>query len=94
MGERLKKLRDAQGLTQEQVGNRLGVTGASISGYEKNTAMPPADILRKLALLYRVTTDYLLGLENRKVIVIEAKTTEQEKAIELICNIIRDTFIK
>lgn len=92
-GKRLKTLREEKKLTQEQVGKRLEITGASISGYENNIAMPPIDILKQLAILYGVTTDYLLGLENRKSIIIEAKTIEQEKAIEEIIKIIQDCLI-
>ncbi|MCQ5130832.1 helix-turn-helix domain-containing protein [Butyricicoccus faecihominis] len=94
MGERLRKLRDSYHLTQDQVGKRIGVSGASVSGYENNIAMPPSEVLKELALLFRVTTDYLLGLENRKVIVIDAKNKKQEKAIDDILRIIDDTFIK
>ncbi|MCQ5130833.1 helix-turn-helix domain-containing protein [Butyricicoccus faecihominis] len=93
-GKRLKELRENKNLTQDQVGKRLELTGASISGYENNIAMPPLDILKRLALLYGVTTDYLLGLEDRKAVIVETKTAEQEKAIEEIIDIIKKAFIK
>lgn len=68
-GVRLRDLRLKHNLTQEQVGKRIGVSGATVSGYESNTISPPTDIVKKLALLYGVTTDYMLGLENREVYV-------------------------
>ena len=50
---------------------RLGITRAAISSYENNISLPSVNVLAELALLYRVSTDYLLGLDNRTAIVLE-----------------------
>lgn len=91
-GLRLKTLREKKSLTQSQVGNYLGVTGMSVSGYENNTTNPPADIIRKLALLFGVTSDFLLGLERRKTLVIDGLTPVQEKAMEQIFETMQNVF--
>lgn len=62
MGERLKTLRTEMGLTQTQVAQRIGVNVATISAYESGVRSPSHKTLIKLAALYHVTTDYLLGL--------------------------------
>lgn len=88
-GLRLKGLREKKKMTQEQVGKYLGVTGANVSSYEKNVVSPPIDVLRKLALLYGVTSDYILGIDDRKIFVIETRKSSHEKGIEQILEIIQ-----
>lgn len=90
LGLRLKKAREKKKLTQEQAGRFAGVSGGSISGYENNIADPPVDVMRRLASLYGVTTDYLYGLDNRKTIVIEGATSDQEEQIEQIVKMIQN----
>lgn len=48
-GERLKLRRMARGITQNQLGTMVGVTGRSISHYEKNVSEPSAEKLTKIA---------------------------------------------
>lgn len=90
LGLRLRRARENKRLTQEQAGRYAGVSGGSISGYENNAADPPVDVMRRLASLYGVTVDYLFGLDNRKIIVIDGVTPEQENQIEEIVKMIRD----
>jgi len=61
LGTQLKELRLKMGWTQSQLGEKINVTKSSISGYENNTRSPDKDTLVKLANLFNVSTDYLLG---------------------------------
>ena len=47
--ERLKQLREAKGLTQLRLAMELNVSQETISGYEIGKAVPPAEMLVKLA---------------------------------------------
>lgn len=60
-GLRLAQLRKARGLTQEQLGKRLGTSQRVIAYYEKDRAQPPGSMLVDLADALAVTTDELLG---------------------------------
>ncbi len=62
LGHRLRDLRKTRNLTQQQVADRVGVSKAMISSYELSTRQPSYDILVKLAALFGVSCDYLLGL--------------------------------
>lgn len=64
-GKRLKALRIESGLTQQQVADRIWVNKASISSYELSTRLPSYEVLIKLSKLFHVSTDYLLGIENK-----------------------------
>ena len=67
-GERLKVLRQSKGLTQQQLSNKLGLTKSVISAYETNLRLPSYDVLKHIAAIFGVTTDYLLGMNSAKVI--------------------------
>ena len=81
LGYRLRILRERKKFTQEQVAKRLNVTKASISNYENNLNTPPIDAIVKLALLFNVSTDYILGLDNKKRLLIDFVTPEQEEIL-------------
>lgn len=65
-GERLKELRKNAGLTQLQLAEKIWVTKATISYYEQSERNPSPEILKKLADVFHVTTDYLLGIESKQ----------------------------
>lgn len=61
MAERLQELREKNHLSQTAVANRIGVTPALISAYEKTERNPSIDKLISLADIYHTSTDYILG---------------------------------
>lgn len=61
MAERLTELREKNHLSQTAVANRIGVTPALISAYEKTERNPSIDRLISLADVYHTSTDYILG---------------------------------
>lgn len=61
ISERLIGLRQKNQLSQTAVANRMGVTPALISAYEKGERNPSLEKLITLADIYHVTTDYILG---------------------------------
>ena len=64
IGSRVKNLRYMKGLNQSELGNIIGVSKASISGYEHATRNPSYKNLERLADFFGVTSDYLLGREE------------------------------
>lgn len=60
--EILKELRIDNDLTQEQVANIIGTTQGYYSKYELGKREIPMDRLKSLCLLYKVSSDYVLGL--------------------------------
>ena len=59
------------GLSQEQLGSRLGVSRDVIKGWETGTSVPRADLVIRLADLFGCTVDYLLArTEQRTGIVV------------------------
>ncbi|MHC5281121.1 helix-turn-helix domain-containing protein [Listeria kieliensis] len=64
LGDRLKKARQSSNMTQQFVSSKLGVSIGTLSGYERNYRDPDTTTLAKLAQLYNVSADYLLGNEE------------------------------
>lgn len=67
-GEKLKKLRTDAGMTQTELANRLNVTKSLVSYYELQERTPSPDMLIRLANIFHVSADYLLGIERKKTI--------------------------
>lgn len=61
LAKRLKKARDEAGLKQIDAAEKLGISNGTLSGYERDYRDPDTDVLNKMAELYGVTVDYLLG---------------------------------
>ncbi|WP_455620340.1 helix-turn-helix domain-containing protein [Eisenbergiella sp.] len=64
--KRIKYLRQTRDLTQVQLAAKLGVAKQSISNWENDNIMPSVEMLEKIADFFSVSTDYLLGRENRE----------------------------
>lgn len=61
LGKQIKMLRTIRGWTQEELGKRLGVSKVAVCSYEHGLQVPNVEMLNKLADLFEVTVDYLLG---------------------------------
>ena len=64
LSKKLKSLRLKNGKTQQQIADMLGITRQGYGKYENDLGEPDNATLAKLADLFGVTTDYLLGREN------------------------------
>lgn len=60
-GQRLRKLRLAANKTQQQIAELLGITRAAYSHFENDRNEPDGETIVKLAEIFDVSTDYLLG---------------------------------
>lgn len=62
--KRLKSIRKEKKLTQNNIAKILGISNSCYAGYEQGYREPDLNTLRKIAIIFDVTTDYLLGLED------------------------------
>lgn len=65
-GTRLQQARQRAGLKQEEVARKFGVRQGTVSSWEHGEREPSADTIARLARLYGVTADWLLGLDIGK----------------------------
>ena len=85
-GERLKQLRIQAGLTQQQLAAKLNLTKSVVSYYELQERYPSPEVLMKLARIFHVSADYLLGIENRHMIDVAGLSDEDVAAVTTIIN--------
>lgn len=64
IGKRIKKLRIERNFTQQDLAHQINVSKNTISLYETGKKYPSLITLCKIAAIFNVTTDYLLGLSN------------------------------
>ena len=82
IGNFLAELRKEQGLTQEALGEKLGVTNKTVSRWENGNYLPPVEMLQELSKLYSVSINEILCGERI------AGENYQKKAEETITGIL------
>lgn len=84
--ETLKKLRLSHNLNQVQLAQKLNVSKQAISNWENNNIQPSIDILIKIADIFSVSTDYLLGRDQQTSLDVSGLTPTQQAHIQQIIN--------
>lgn len=84
--ERLTEVRKANKLSQTEVATKLNVTKQSVANWENGNVMPSIDMLIKISTVFNVSSDFLLGLNNRKFIDVTNLTLEETAHIQSIIN--------
>lgn len=89
MGEKLYSLRIEKKLTQKQLAARIGLAISAVSSYESGSRYPSFETLIKLARIFHVSTDYLLGLTERRSIDVTGLVTGlTDEEIELVSQLV------
>lgn len=89
LNENIKQLRLARNLSQVDLAKALGVTKQSVSNWENNNIQPSIDMLIRISAFFSVSTDYMLGLEERKFIEINGLTETQLAHVRAVIDDIR-----
>lgn len=63
-GNNLKKIRQENEMTQEELAKKINTSRSNIANYENDKNMPSIEILNKLSEILNCSTDYLLGKSN------------------------------
>lgn len=87
--EQIRRLRTARGITQVELAHRLGVSKQSVSNWESNNIQPSIELLEKIADLFGVTTDYLLGREPLKMLDVSGLTAQQIAHLQMLIEDLR-----
>ena len=70
---RIKDLREDNDFTQKQVADYLNIRQNTYSQYETGNRQIPIEVIKALAVLYKTSTDYLLGMTDCRTPYPEAK---------------------
>ena len=79
IADKIKRLREASHLTQTEIAKKLNIKRSSVNAWEMGISVPSTTYLIELALLFHVSTDFLLGLEQNNNI--DISTLSEREAI-------------
>lgn len=68
LNSRIRELRIARNMSQVELARRLGVTKQSVSNWENDNIMPSVELLVRIATVFGVSTDYLLGRDDAEML--------------------------
>ena len=88
--KRLEELRISYNLTQKQLADKLGVTKQTVSNWENDNILPSIETLMRICQFFNVSTDYVLGLDNKKYIEVSDLSLEVVSHIQQIINDIKN----
>lgn len=77
LGSRLKEARRKAGLTQSELGKKVGVSKSAICSYEKETRNPTLDTIYDFVEVLGVPSDYLIGAD----VIVQIDETPQHRAL-------------
>ncbi|MBP1544288.1 MAG: helix-turn-helix transcriptional regulator [Oscillospiraceae bacterium] len=82
--EKIKNLRVHSGMSQVQLAERLGITKSAVNAWESGTNSPSLSYIIRLAQVFGVSTDYLLGVNERLTVDITNLDELQKQAVTLM----------
>lgn len=84
LSQRIHELRLYLGWSQVELAKRLNISKQTVSNWENDNIQPSIEMLVRLARIFGVTTDYLLGLDNTPRLDIAGLPSDVVAHIELL----------
>ena len=84
--EQLKKLRNAYRISQKDFAELLYVSKQTVSNWENGNIAPSVEMSMKIADFFHVSTDYLLGLDDRVCLDVTDLSVDKISLIQQIVN--------
>ena len=88
-GDKLKSLRTAQKLTQQQLAERIGVAKSIVSYYESGDRYPSYDVLVRIAHVFHTTTDFLLDIAKDNVVDVTGLSEEDIAVVRTVAEALK-----
>ena len=82
--ERIKELRLSQNLNQIQFGKKINVSKQCVSNWENAYIQPSIDIVIRICRTFHVSSDYLLGLDDRIILDVTGLNNSETAHIQAI----------
>ena len=82
--ERIRVLREKRGLSQEELGDAVGVTKQTVSNWENGNITPAMDKFIRLLEFFHTTPNYLLGYDAHYLIDVDGLTQGEIAHIQAI----------
>lgn len=90
IADRIKALREQQSITQAALAKRLGITRSSVNAWEMGISVPSAQYLVEVANIFKVSTDYLLGLSKTATISLDGLMEKDMQMVYALVTFLRE----
>ena len=86
IADKIKLLREKSGMTQAELARKLGVTRSGVNAWEMGITTPSTQYVVELSLLFKVSTDYLLGMPVGVTVLVDGLSDREIASIVEIIN--------
>lgn len=86
IGDRIKETREKNNFTQSALAKKFGISRSAVNAWELGVSVPSAQYLIELSKLFKVSTDYLLGVDKAETIDISSLNGVEKGIIYSILN--------
>lgn len=90
IGDKIKALREAHGITQAELARSLSLTRGGVNSWEQGLSTPSPASIVELSKYFNVSTDYLLGLEKRASISVEGLSDRDVAVLALLADRLKE----
>ena len=91
LSDRIREIRIAKRISQVDLAKELGVTKQSVSNWENDNIQPSIEMLSRIADALSVSTDYLLGRDEKRYLDISGLSEKAIQSLQELVNIIKQT---
>lgn len=92
MHERIKQCREEKKISQAKLSRILNISPSTVSSYESGQISPSIDVIAKMSYIFKVSTDYLLGVESGRHIIVQNITDSQYETIKSVVDLMVTEF--
>ena len=89
IAEKIKMLREQNDLTQTQLAKALGISRSAVNAYEQSISTPSTQYIAEMAHLFKVSTDYLLGLDSTATINVSGLSDKDVEVVYIMVQHLR-----
>ena len=93
IGDKIKKLRKSQSFTQSEIARKLGITRSSVNAWEMGISVPSTQYIIELAMLFNVSSDYLLNIPQNASINVSGLSEKEVAAVREIVDCLKNKKI-
>lgn len=89
VADRIKAIREQRGLTQADLAKQLGITRSSVNAWEQGISVPSTQYIVELAGLFKVSADYLLGIDTTATVNVSGLSDEDIQLVQQLIDHLR-----
>lgn len=91
LGDKIRLLREKSGLTQATLARELGISRSGVNAWEMGLSVPQVQYIVALAKQFKVSSDYILCIEETSSVSISGLTEKQTSAVIELINCFRSS---